>query len=877
MKKFFLSTFLFLATYVVFGQNMPTGSIYGRVVDSATNKGLDAASIQVYSIKMDTVTKKPVKTLAGGMLTPASGDFRIEGLPAMAMYEIEISAIGHKPNNRRFSFIDRSKMQNNQDRSAMLSALDKDLGNVRLGIDNQLLSGVTVTAEKPLMQLGIDRKIYNVDKDLMAAGGTATDVMKNIPSVSVDIDGNVSVRNSSPQIFVDGRPTTLTLDQIPADQIETVEVITNPSAKFDASGGNAGILNIVLKKNKRVGYSGNVRAGVDQRGKINGGLNLNLRQGKFNYFLNGHYGQRKSITNGFTDRSTILGDTTYNLHQDDRNINNGRFAFLRGGVDYFLDNRNTITVGASMVNGKFGNSNASDILIDTVYPGGGLESRIVRNSDGMGQFKNYGGNLAFLHNFPKTGHQITADLNYNQSKNNNSNNVFNNNYNLSSGPVTGTYNTVQLGNGSNKRFTAQTDYTNPINDHSKFESGIRVDQSNVNSISSMNQLLDNGSLKAIPSQSANFNYKNAVYAGYVNYSSKIGEKFGYQLGLRLESSNYNGTVHNFVRRGADYVDTASNFKISYPISFFPSLFLSQKLSETDDLQLNYSRRINRPGFFQLFPFIDYSDSLNLSKGNPNLNPEFVNSLELSYSKTFNRSNTFLASIYYKYTNGLITRYQAPEVNPITGRNIYVNTFINANSGFVGGLELTSKNKITKWWDLTSNLNIYTSKIKIDDPTIPTTDQLYSWFGKLNNNFKVVKNLTFQLSGDYTSKTVLSPGGSGGGGGGGGMGGRGGFGGSVSGSAQGYSMPSLDVDAALRYDFLKDNAASVTLSVSDIFRTQVNDVYTYSTTFNQHTFRRRDPQFFRLNFSWRFGKFDASLFKRKNNRTEDSGMDGMGGQ
>src|SRR5262249_53192933 len=161
--------------------------------------------------------------------------------------------------------------------------------NIKLTVDEKLLSNVTVNSSKPLVQLAIDRKIYNVDKDISVAGGTAVDVMKNVPSVSVDIDGNVTLRNASPQIYVDGRPTTLTLDQIPADQIQSVEVITNPSAKFDASGGTAGILNIVLKKNRRAGYSGNLRAGIDKRAKVNVGGDINIKQGKVNFFANGNF------------------------------------------------------------------------------------------------------------------------------------------------------------------------------------------------------------------------------------------------------------------------------------------------------------------------------------------------------------------------------------------------------------------------------------------------------------------------------------------------------------------------------------------------------------------------------------------------------------
>ncbi|HEY4156204.1 MAG TPA: outer membrane beta-barrel family protein, partial [Puia sp.] len=281
--------------------------------------------------------------------------------------------------------------------------------------------------------------------------------------------------------------------------------------------------------------------------------------------------------------------------------------------------------------------------------------------------------------------------------------------------------------------------------------------------------------------------------------------------------------------------------------------------DNDELQVNYTRRVDRPNFFQLFPYTDYSDSLNLNKGNPNLKPQFTNSLELNYEKNYG-NNSFLASVYYKYTTDLITRYQNKEINPITDSLVLINTFINASSSYVGGLELTARNNVTPWWELTSNLNLFTSKIFTDD-SIETAPANYSWFAKINNSFKLPKNFTLQLSGNYTSKTVLPPGGSSG------QGGRG-WGPTVSGNAQGYSKPTGSVDAALKFEFLKNKAASLTLSIDDIFKTRQYDVFINSAYSNQEAYRIRDPQFVRLQFHYRFGKFDTSLFKRKNNRNGD---------
>ena len=422
-----LSTFLFAQVPAGGGNRSGmaqqlTGAFYGKILDSITSKPIDAASVQLIQNKFDTVSKKRKEVVINGMLTKKDGEFNIEGVPIMGQYKLSISAIGFKTYERNVALINMSAVRRNgnnngnQDMTAMLGNLDKDLGNIKLQIDEKVLGNVTVTASKPLVQLGIDRKIYNVEKDLSTVGGTAVDVMKNVPSVSVDIDGNVTLRNASPQIYVDGRPTTLTLDQIPADQIATVEVITNPSAKYDASGGNAGILNIVLKKNRKAGYNGNLRGGIDKRGKINGGGDINIRQGKINFFANANYNERKSISNGTTDRYTFLQNPYTNLHQEDKTNNYGHFAFGRVGLDYFVDNRNTLTLSGIFVHGHFKGDINSDIYVDTLS-GINKQSYTNRTTNNDGEFNNKGGSFSYLHNFPKSGHQLSADLNYNKSTN----------------------------------------------------------------------------------------------------------------------------------------------------------------------------------------------------------------------------------------------------------------------------------------------------------------------------------------------------------------------------------------------------------------------------------------------------------------------------
>ena len=343
------------------------------------------------------------------------------------------------------------------------------------------------------------------------------------------------------------------------------------------------------------------------------------------------------------------------------------------------------------------------------------------------------------------------------------------------------------------------------------------------------------------------------------------------MGLRAESSNYLGTLLN--AQGNDSL----SFKVTFPISLFPSLFSTYKLTDKQDLQLNYTRKINRPNFFQLMPFPDYSDPQNINVGNAGLRPEFTNSFEISYSNAYKKNSNFLASLYFKHTTDLITRYVYRDVNALTpGDSAYFSTYINANYSFSYGLELTNKMPINKWWDLTLNVNIFNSAINASVPGEELNNSLVSWFGKMNNTFKLPKSWTIQLSGDYQAKSVIPPSSGGGGRGGGGGGGMM-WGGGPQSTSQGYNLPRYGIDVAIRKDWTWKNGrtGSLTLSMNDVFRTQLYQSYSESIYFTQTTQRRRDPQVLRVNFSYRFGKFDASLFKRKNTKADmGSGMTDM---
>lgn len=848
------------------GQIPAIGHFYGKIVDSKTNKGIDAASIQLIGSKFDSLTRKRKDTIFGGMLTRANGDFSLENLPIFGQFKLTITAIGYKTVEQKVQF--DLKFGAGQDMSQAMAAVDKDLGNIKLEQDAQTLDAVTVSASKPMIQMGIDRKIINVEKNITAAGGSAIDVMRNVPSINVDIDGNVSLRNAAPQIFVDGRPTTLSLDQIPADAIQSVELITNPSAKYDASGGQSGIINIVLKKNRKAGYSGSIRAGIDSRGRFNGGGDINMRQGKINLFANGNYNQRKSKSWGESDQQNMLNGKSFSNLQNNKGEFDGSFAFGRIGLDYFIDNRNTLTVSQSIVNGNFNGSNNQNINSDTLGMTGVFRSqRRVNGTEN--NFRNYGTQLAFKHNFARPGKEWTADITYNQSKSSNGSDIrfqyfADPEQQNSIGPL---FQQKTDGGGKNNFLIAQTDIVNPINDKMKWEAGLRAQIRNFES-RQLNYL--DGSF--LPKLSNEFEYTDYVYAGYATFSQKVKDNFSYQVGLRAESSSYDGK-----QIGKD------KYSNEYPISLFPSVFITRNFENKQDLQLNYSRRINRPNFFQLMPNTDYTDPLNYQTGNPDLKPEFTHSLELSYQKTYGEKNhTFLATLFGKYTTDLISRYQSWRQLAGSDTLAPISTWVNASNAYAGGLELIFRNNWTKWWEMNFNTNIYYSKIEGDNVVKGLENERTSWNMKTNQTFKFAKGWSFQVSGDYQSRSALpvstsnsSQGGGGrgpGGGGGGGM-----FGGTPS-TTQGYIDANYGMDLGLKKDFqIKKNTASISVNWGDILRSRKYVVHSEAAGFVQDEWRRRDPQVVRINFSYRFGKFDVALFKRKNTKGEMEGMqNGMQG-
>ena len=812
-------------------RNFPVGRVYGKVVDSKSNKAIEAASIQIFvSIKRDTVKRD---SLIGGMLSRPNGDFNFDNLPFIDTLRFMISAVGYAPIQVPV-FVGRAR-----------GDIEKDLGNVKIQQDAAFLSTVTVVAQRPGLEMGIDRKIFNVEKNLTATGGTAIDVMKGIPSVTVDVDGNVLLRNNTPQIFVDGRPTILTLEQIPADNIERVELITNPSAKFDAAS-TGGIINVILKKNKRLGLNGMASGGIGSPDILNGNVTLNLREGKFNFFVSGNYNHQGGKMTAKTWRQNKENGAIENyFNQSSIGERTREFASVRYGFDFFMDNRNTLTLTQNFVKGKF----SSDETQQQEYLNNNqrLERRGDRFSDGSSSFTRGNTQLMFAHKFTKPGQQLTADVNYNYGGGVDRSNILNTYFYPDGREFKQPDKVWNDGSNDNDQLTVQVDFVNPNGEDAKFEAGVRSFINNFTSQFNAYAFDELGGSIKLP-LSNNYKYRELVNALYATYSNKI-DKIVYQVGLRAEQSRFDGEL----------IDSAQKFGYEYPAALknifdalFPSVFLTRQLSEGEDIQLNYTRRIRRPDFWRLNPFIDINDPVNLRQGNPNLRPEFTNSFEFNYNKKYTKGS-FLGVLFYRNTQGDITQYSdtisAEQFrrlnNAAIDPNAILNTFINAQSTNSIGAELTLQHTLAKNFDVVPTIQMQYQKVNAVIDQLDLSNDGFTFEAKLVANYKIetkrsklLNNLGFQLIGEYESWEVIP---------------------------QGKRKPQYVLDAAIRKDFLKNNRASVTFSVNDVFNSHRFGSVFDTDQFYQDSYRRRNVRGFRLTFSYRFGKSDFKLLRREGDR------------
>lgn len=791
------------------------GRVYGKVLDAKTNQPVEYASVQVLWFNKDS--------LLGGTLVKENGDFAVDGLPSFGQVRVKIKFIGYKDYMQKVYIMPPDK-------------IDQDLGDIKLAADEKVLNEVEVTAEKSAVVLSIDKRTYNVEKDLSVKGGTGVDVMKNIPGLTVDADGNVQLRNQSPTIFVDGRPTTLTLQQIPADQIERVEIITNPSVKYDASA-TGGILNVVMKKNNKPGYNGMLMAYAGTGDRLGGMANINIKEGShWNFSLMYSYNQAFNVTKGYTKRTQLdSGDITGYFNQNNNTRMFNMFNFGRLGIDYNIDNRNTISLNGMIVGGQFKTHDGQEYeILD------GNKTRFLfgdRVNDQRAAFQNYNAQLLYKRTYPKVGKELTVDANYNYTNSNNSY-LFTTETHLDP-------DTLYIDNSyqKNKGFTNanqyvfQIDFVNPLSETRKFETGFKSYYKNSLSTNSTYNATGESPFTRDSIMSNRYIIDDMINAAYVNYNDKMFWNIGYQAGLRFEQSYYAGNI----------ADKNQKFSYSYPStgddilkSIFPGIYFSKKLKSNQEVQLNFSRKIQRPNFFQLMPFVMFADKQNYRIGNPKLKPEFRNIAELNYNKIFSKGS-YLASGYFRYEEQPITDVAYPsEADP----TVLVNTTINGDNSVKYGLENTFKWTFFKNLDWTINANVFYIYLKgLVVPTEPVVKaEGYAYNAKTTISYKFPEQFTLQVNGNYESPRIM---------------------------LLGYSKPLYSMDISLNKMIGTKWIFNATLS--DVFNTRIMGTHYETPYYTQDLSRRRESRYFRFTVTYLFGKMDASIFKRGKQ------MKGMGGQ
>lgn len=788
------------------------GRVYGKVIDSKTKKPVEFASVVVLWYNKDSILN--------GVLAKDNGEFNIENLPPMGGFRLKISQIGYKTSISKF-FIQ------------VPNKLEVDLGDMKLEPDEKLLGEVEVTTQKSSVNLSIDKRVYNVDKDLSVKGGTGVDVMKNVPGVTVDADGNAQLRNQSPIIFVDGRPSNLTLQQIPADQIDRVEIITNPSVKFDANA-TGGILNIIMKKNLKPGYNGMAMAYVGTGDRYGGMMNLNVKEGRWNISGMYSYNQQMNRTKGFTNRTqldTAKNKTVTGYFNQENNTNfQNVFNFGRLGIDYNINIRNMISLNGMIVSGKIKSSDDQSFELLDKDKVSLLSAERVNEQ--FAKFYNYNAQLLYKKTYPKVGKELTADVSYNRTI---ADNGFLFSTYLPNFPVS-----LQNNKGTNyaNQGVFQLDYVNPISETKKFEAGVKAyykqtTQANTTSnySYSKNEYVRDSAMSNI------YVIDDMINAAYVNYNSTTIWGIGYQAGLRFEQSYYLGNI----------TDKNISFSYNYPSttndilkSIFPGIYFSKKLAKQQELQLNFSRKIQRPNFFQLMPVVMFADAQNYRIGNPQLKPEFKNIAELNYNKIFEKGN-YLGSGYFRYEEQPITDVAYPDPN---NPNVLVNTTVNGSNSIRYGMEHTFKYTLFKNLDVMLNANAFYIYLRgLVVPTEPVvTSTGYAYNVKSTISYKFPKNFTLQMNGSYESPRIL---------------------------LLGYSQPNYGFDVSVNKMIGVKWIFNAT--VSDVMNTRRMGTYYETPFYIQELSRRRENRFFRFTITYLFGKMDASIFKRGKQ------MKGMGDQ
>ena len=783
------------------GLNAQKGILTGKIIDSQTSTPLSYASVRVL--------KNSDSTLLSGNITGENGAFSVETPFGQAYAVVEF--IGYKPLKLPAFTLSKEHATH-------------DLGVIKLSATATTLNEVVVQAEKSTMELSLDKKIFNVGKDLSNAGGSATDILSNIPSVSVDVEGNVKLRGSeNVRILIDGKPSGLVsfkgssgLRQLQGSMIEKVEVITNPSARYEAEG-MSGIINIVLKKEQKQGLNGSFELITGY--PMNNGLaaNMNYRHKKVNFFINYGIAYRRQPGIGSQYQEVYAHDTTF-ITQMDRAGNVTGFANnIKGGIDYFINPKNTLT--AFYLLRRTDVRRITDLTYkDYLFKTDNLTLRTERQQDETETEPNSEYALTYKKTFDKKGQELIADfriLDYWER----SDQIFTQNAFLADGSVNATNTKIQksLNDEFEKQYMFQLDYVQPIGKEGKFETGLRSSFRDMINDYTVTEKDKTGNFATLPGLDNYFIYDENIHAVYAILGNKQGN-FSYQFGVRGEITDIKTTL----------LQTNETYPRQYA-NLFPSAHFTYKLPKENAIQLSYSRRLRRPQYNELSPFVTFSDNRNFFSGNPSLNPEYSHAFDLGHIKYFEKGS-LTSSIYYRHTTDKIQSIRRVD-NLGFATSLPENLLVE--DAF--GAEFTSQYTLVKWWKLDFNFNFFRAITDGSNIDALYKSDTYSWFVRQTSKFSLPHAIDLQVRGNYEAPQKLP---------------------------QGERKSLYYIDLGMNKDILKGNG-TLTLNVSDLFNSRKNRFITEGVNFYTSGYfqgRRRQTNLtfiYRLNQGKQKGKEKGS--------------------
>lgn len=814
MKRFIIFFLLCLCAYTGWAQ----GIVKGKILDRQKSEPLGFVNIKV--------TEQGSDKFAGGGITDAGGNFNVTGLKD-GKYTLTLTFMGYKDVTRQFEITPAKR--------------EVQFKLLYMAEDAKQLNEVTVTGQRATMKLEVDRKSFDVGQLISNAGQSASDVLDNVPSIEVDNDGNVSLRgNSSVEVWINGKASGLTSDnraqilqQLPAESIDRVEVIDNPSAKFSAEG-SAGIINIVLKKDRKAGYYGSVQAGGDTRGGANTSFNVNYNSRLIDSYLNIGYRHRANTGHMESQQTSDKYNQTYDSDSKQR----GNNFFTRAGVTLHATTKDDFSLSGMLMHGG-GNSHSYTPYIYTAVANGLNNYQLDRlNRSRTGMDMRYG-EFNYRHSFnDKHFIDFTADLSSWKMNNDNWYHDSTVIANVDDATYSYQYRPQYI---NNHRKELKLEYENQVTKNFKIEAGYNGNFSRENT--PQESYMDNTSFDGTNTSEDKlffnrFIYKQDLHAFYTTLSYKFGA-LSLMGGLRGEYWRVNTESYTWEQEH-DASLREQPFKKDY-FQLFPSVFMSWQMTETQQLQLNYTRRLRRPWGGQLNSFRDTRDATTVSFGNPYLTPEFSNSFSLNYLKQWN-DHSLLVSAYYRPTTDVIQRISYKNQED----GLFYQTSMNVAKSVSTGLEMTVKNKLWRILDLTTSANAYYYRLNgfsydIDGQTVTgNSDHNFTWNARMTASLMLPYDISIQSTGRYTARQVIT---------------------------QGYRKANYSIDFGARKNFF-NKLFTLSVNCRDLLDSRRFETFTSGPNFTRHQINRRGGRRVSMTLTWNFGNMKQKKRPNKNQGNEN---------